>query len=162
MPDELEVSERNVYYPIADIVWREEPLADRKAQVARIIDEGVTAGLRHLSGPEPVSFDITLARFHSLTEKARYSIGGVHNIIFDIKITDQRSGAVLHDALQIVVELNAYGGGKAIGSERLGLTQRKRIRAHLMSEMSKLFSGGQSFETVPLDVLALRPLPGGR
>ena len=37
-PRTLEVSEANLYYPIADIVWRGDPFGDRYEQIEAIFD----------------------------------------------------------------------------------------------------------------------------
>jgi len=146
--DDLTVSEANLYYPVADIVWREDPFGDRRAQVAKIIDDGMTAGLTQLSGKRRVFFDVDLQRFHSLSEKARYSVGGVHNIIFALTVVDAATGAALHDPIRMEIDLKAFGGDQAFAAERQGLTQKVRIQNHLASIMRKAFNGGQEIPAV--------------
>ncbi len=141
VPSTLKVSEANRYYPIADIVWREDPFGDRYAQVASIMDAGLTAGLTHLKGDRPVYFDITVSRFHSLTEKARYSVGGVHNMIFTLTVVDAASGQALHGPVKIELDLKAYGGSQAFAAERRGHTQKVRINSHLTNTMKRQFGG---------------------
>jgi len=53
----LSVSEEDIYYPRADIVWREDPAGNRYEQVSKILDNGLSRGLTHLDGPQPVYFD---------------------------------------------------------------------------------------------------------
>lgn len=145
---DLRVSEANRYYPIADIVWREDPFGDRRAQVAKILDDGMTAGLTHLNGSRPVFFDVDLSRFHSLSEKARYSVGGVHNIEFTLTVIDAATGVALHGPIDMEIDLKAYGGEQAFAAERQGLTQKVRIQNHLASSMRKAFNGGQEMRVV--------------
>ncbi|MEM6595292.1 MAG: DUF6778 family protein, partial [Pseudomonadota bacterium] len=130
VPKTLKVSEANLYYPWADIVWRGEPFGNRYAQVERILDFGLTRGLNHLDGPRPVNVDITLKRFHALTEKARVSVGGVHNIIFDLSVKDAASGALLQGPVEIELDLKAYGGTRALQAMQKGHTQKVRIESH--------------------------------
>ena len=81
VPTSLKVSEANRYYPNGDIVWREDPMGNRHAQVAKIVHDAMTVGTQSFTGPVPVILDIELVRFHALSEKARYTVGGVHNVI---------------------------------------------------------------------------------
>ena len=48
VPKTLKVSEANMYYPVADIVWRGEPRGDRHAQVKAIFQEAFAAGTKDL------------------------------------------------------------------------------------------------------------------
>lgn len=150
VPSNLRVSEANVYYPLADIVWREDPFGDRYAQVQKIMDDGLTRGLTHLKGPRPVYFDITMSRFHSLTEKTRYSVGGVHNMIFTLTVVDATTGLRLHGPARIELDLKAYGGAQAFAAERRGHTQKVRIMSHLTNTMRRQFAGNLP-GAVPLD-----------
>ena len=141
VPDTLRVSEANVYYPLADIVWREDPFGDRYAQVQKIMDDGLARGLTHLNGPRAVYFDITMSRFHSLTEKTRYSVGGVHNMIFTLTVIDAVTGARVHGPVKLELDLKAYGGAQAFAAERRGHTQKVRILSHLTNTMRRQFPG---------------------
>lgn len=46
VPDSLTVAEANWYYPGSDIVWGEDPIGDRHAQVAHILQDALGAGSR--------------------------------------------------------------------------------------------------------------------
>jgi hypothetical protein len=148
VPGDLKVSEANRYYPVADIVWREDPFGDRRAQVAKIIDDGMTNGLTHLNGNRPVFFDIKVSRFHSLSEKARYSVGGVHNIVYTLTVADAATGVSLHGPIEMEVDLKAFGGDQAFAAERRGETQKVRIQSHLASLMRQRFNGVQEMRVV--------------
>ena len=131
VPTSLKVSEANRYYPNGDIVWREDPMGNRHAQVAKILHDAMTAGTASFTGPVPVILDIELVRFHALSEKARYTVGGVHNVIFKMVLRDATTGAALSEPRRIESNLEAFGGQQAISAEARGLTQKIRISGHL-------------------------------
>ena len=131
VPDHLSVSEANVYYPSADIVWRGDAYGERHQQVKAIFEEAMTRGVKGLHGARPIFIDIEVTRFHSLTERARYTVGGVHSIRFKLTLRDAQSGIVIGEPRMIKADLKAYGGKKAVANEHRGLTQKVRILAHL-------------------------------
>lgn len=131
VPDTLVVSERNGYYPGADIVWREDPIGDRHAQVKAIFDTAFARGAKEISGSKPVNVEVLVERFHALTEKARYTIGGVHAITFKMQLRDPKTGALLTEPKRIKADLDALGGLAAIRAENQGITQKVRITQHL-------------------------------
>lgn len=131
VPQTLKVSEAHGYYPAGDIVWRGEPLADRYLQVRRIFDDGIARGLSALNGQIPARLDIEVERFHSVTEKTRYTIGGVHSIRFKMALRHAQTGEPLMPPRVVKANLKAYGGQKAVEAEREGQTQRVRVVAHL-------------------------------
>lgn len=131
VPESLTVSEDNsVYVPKADIVWQAEPAGDRRAQIASILQEGITAGARGLKGGQKVRFRVTLETFHALNIKSRQSAPkgtGVHDIRYLIEVVDADSGAVLVPAQRIAADFPAYTGAEAEAAEARGETQRVRI-----------------------------------
>lgn len=131
VPDALSVSEANIYYPSADIVWREGVFGDRHKQIAVIFKEGMTRGVKDLNGAQAINVNIEVKRFHSLTERARYTVGGVHSIKFILTLTDAKTGALIIKPRLIKADLKAYGGKRAVQAEHRGETQRVRITAHL-------------------------------
>jgi hypothetical protein len=135
VPPTLTVSEDNsVYVPKADIVWQAEAAGDRRAQVSRILQEGIAAGARGLKGPRRVRFRVTLETFHALNIKSRKSAPagtGVHDIRYLIEVVDAASGAVLVPAQRIAADFPAYTGAEAEAAEARGETQRVRIVGHL-------------------------------
>jgi hypothetical protein len=141
-PADLTVSEANSFYPLADIVWRGDPLGDRKAQIADIFETAITRGADGLDGETPIVVDIELARFHSLTERTRYTIGGTHSIKFDLTIRDAETGAVLEPTRRIDADLPALGGQAAVRAEQRGETQKVRILAHLSALFRETLTGG--------------------
>jgi hypothetical protein len=133
VPRSLVVSEAKTLLPAADIVWREDPLGDRYAQVATIMDAAVTRGAQGLRGSRPVIIDITVTRFHALTFEAelREQNWGVHNIDFTAQVVDARSGEVLVAPTDIRAELPAYSGSQMREARRKGITQKSMITNHV-------------------------------
>lgn len=133
VPARLTVSERKAIFPRADIVWREDPGTDRKAQVARIIADAARAAAAPLRGPRAVVLDVTLARFHALTFEAetRLSRSGVHDIEFTLTARDARTGEVLAGPDYVEASLPAYSGRQMAGMRAQGQTQKSQISAHL-------------------------------
>ena len=64
VPDYLVVSEADVYLPQADIVWREDPLGDRRAQVKAIMENALRRGTAPLNGSQQVIMAARVNMFH--------------------------------------------------------------------------------------------------
>ena len=131
VPEDMTVSEANSYYPIADIVWRGDPLGNRAQQISDIFQTSIRSAGAGLTGQVPVTVDVELARFHSLTERTRYSVGGVHSIKFDLTIRHAETGEVLEPTRRINGDLSALGGYAALAADNRGETQKMRITTHL-------------------------------
>lgn len=130
VPEELRVSEANTYYPNADIVWRGDVPGDRHAQIKAIFETAFRSSAPKLGKGVPADVKIEVIRFHSLTEKTRYTFGGVHSIKFRLTVLDPETGAELENRV-IDADLKAYGGTQAVAMEAKGVTQKKRITQHL-------------------------------
>ena len=133
VPESLKVSEANLYLPRADIVWREDPYGDRRAQVRRIIEMAASQAVIGMEGAAPVIMEIDLKRFHALSQKARATVGGRHSIDFDVTLRNAETGAVVVDTFPVNIRLKAYGGQKAIEAEMRGETQKLRISREITS-----------------------------
>lgn len=131
VPRSLRASEANLYYPSGDIVWREDPMGDRHAQVQNIFEEGVARGVAPSKGSVPVMLDIEVQRFHALTEKARYTTGGFHEMKFVINFLNPETMQPVAEPRRIETSFKAFGGARAIHAEQNGITQRKRITQHI-------------------------------
>ncbi|MEQ6247867.1 DUF6778 family protein [Sulfitobacter sp. HNIBRBA3233] len=131
VPRRLRVSEANIYYPLSDIVWRGDVMGDRYSQITAIFEDAFASGTAKFDGPVPVIVEAEIERFHSLTEKARYTTGGVHNIIFKLQLRDARTGALLSAPRRIEASLKGFGGSMAIAADARGETQKVRITQHL-------------------------------
>ncbi|HEX9858106.1 MAG TPA: DUF6778 family protein [Paracoccaceae bacterium] len=131
VPDALKVSEANLFYPIADIVWRGEPRGDRYAQVAAILKDGISRGTTGMTAGPKVIVEVEVTRFHALTEKTRRTFGGVHSIKFDLTVRDAATGQVIDGPRKIVADVKGAGGAAALVEEQAGRTQRVVIVEHL-------------------------------
>lgn len=140
VPRDLKVSEANVFYPIADIVWRGEAAGDRYEQVRAILEEGVAFGTGAMHQGRKVSVDVELVRFHALTEKTRYTVGGVHSIKFMLTVRDAASGVALDGPRLIVADVKAAGGSRAMAEDQAGRTQRVVIVEHLAAVIRRELS----------------------
>lgn len=137
VPQTLTVSEANSYYPRADIVWREDPLGDRYAQVQTIMQEAATSAVTGMNTGRPVIVDIQVTRFHALTQKTRYTIGGTHDVHYYITVMDAQTGAKLEAPRLIELEFDAYGGARALEAMSRGETQKVRITQHVVESIRK-------------------------
>jgi hypothetical protein len=137
VPRTLKVSEANMFYPIADIVWRGDAYGDRHEQVEAIFNEGLTKGAQMTSGARDVVVDVEVIRFHSLTERTRYTVGGTHSITFAMTVHDAKSGSVLQARRIIKSDLKGFGGNAAVIAERMGQTQKVRITDHLAKVLNQ-------------------------
>ena len=131
VPLSLKVSERNSYYPGVDIVWRGDPFGDRHAQVKAIFETAFNRAADEFVGEIPADLHVRVHRFHGLTERARYTTGGIHAITFSMQLYDARDGRALTEPRRVRADLEAFGGIVAVRAESRGLTQKKRITDHL-------------------------------
>ncbi len=140
VPRDLRVSEANVFFPIADIVWHGDQLGDRYAQVATILQEGMAAGTAAMKTGTAVVVDVQLIRFHALTPKTRYTVGGVHDTEFLLTVRDATTGAVLDGPRKVLAAVHAAGGQRALEEEAAGITQKTviedRIAVVIAQELS--------------------------
>jgi hypothetical protein len=144
VPATLSVSEAKTLLPKADIVWREDPEGDRRAQVAAIVETAARQGGSGLRGSRAVILDITVSRFHALTFEAerRMSNAGVHNIDFTIQVVDASSGQVLAGPDAIEAALPALSGAAMVEARRQGQTQKSQITAHLRATIAGWLGAG--------------------
>ena len=124
VPETLSVSEENTYDPSADIVWRGDPFGPRFPQVKAVTEAGVEAGIRNLTGNRPVILDIVVRRFHSQTEKVRYSFGGKYEIVYDLRVRDARTGEVIIPTYRVSAVADAPGGIEALAADQAGRTEK--------------------------------------
>ncbi|MDP4031494.1 MAG: hypothetical protein Q8P60_01340 [Pseudorhodobacter sp.] len=131
VPETLKVSEANLFYPVADIVWRGDPRGDRYTQVKAIFDESVAEGTQGMTTGPRVIVEVEVLRFHALTEKTRYTVGGTHSLKFNLTLLDAATGLAIEGPRRVVADIRASGGAKAIAEDQAGRTQRVVIVEHL-------------------------------
>ncbi len=141
VPEELTVSEANTFVPRADIVWREDPRGNRKHQVQTIMANAIAQGVSQVEEGRPVTMEVRLNTFHAVTEKARYTVGGKHNIHFDYLLRDVKTGLPVAEVKSINASFKAYGGTKAVAAENRGETQKVRITQRVRDIMYKQMIG---------------------
>jgi len=141
VPEELTVSEANTFVPRADIVWREDPRGDRKAQVQTIMADAIAQGVSQVQEGQPVTMEVRINTFHAVTEKARYTVGGKHNINFDYLLRDAKTGLPVAAVRNIDASFKAYGGTKAVAAESRGETQKVRITQRVRDIMYRQVAG---------------------
>lgn len=155
VPRTLEVSEKNRYYPGGDIVWRGDVPGNRHAQVQAMVQAAMELGTADMTLGLPVAVEVEITRFHALTEKARYTVGGVHDIEFILTLKDPVSGAIIAAPREIKADLKAFGGTQAIQAEQRGQTQKVRITGHLAEVIAAELNEPGSFQSANLGIMGL-------
>ena len=140
VPEYLVVSEADVYLPQADIVWREDPIGDRREQVKTIMQNAITLGTAPLNGSQKVIISVRMNMFHAITEKARNSVGGKHNVQFDYVLLDAETKQPITGVRNVDASLKAFGGSRAYRAMRRGETQKVRISRHVGDLLRKELS----------------------
>ena len=141
VPRSLLVSEANVFYPIADIVWRGDPIGDRYAQLQAIFEDAARQATAGMNGPRQAILSVKLERFHGVTEKTRYSIGGTHDMLFELTVLDAATGAVIDGPREVRADVKAAGGQAAIAEEQAGRTQKVVVTERLVQAFRAELSG---------------------
>lgn len=155
VPETLEVSEKNRYYPGGDIVWRGDAPGNRHAQVQALVQTAMERGTADMTLGLPVAVEVEITRFHALTEKARYTVGGVHDIEFILTLKDPVSEAIIAAPREIKADLKAFGGTQAIQAEQRGQTQKVRITGHLAEVIAAELNEPGSFQSANLGIMGL-------
>ena len=156
VPRSLKVSEANRFLPGGDIVWRGDPPGDRYKQVQAIFETAMREGADAIEGDGvPVTLDIEVTRFHALTEKARYTVGGVHAIQFNMQLRDPETGAPLGEPHFVKADFRALGGQAAVRAEQAGLTQKKRITEHLAKVIRTELTSPEGYHGANLGLIGL-------
>ncbi|MGB8813776.1 MAG: DUF6778 family protein [Paracoccaceae bacterium] len=140
VPTSLKVSEANRFYPLADVVWRGEPRGDRYAQVKAIFEDGFSQGTVAMHTGPKVVVEAEVLRFHCLTEKTRYTVGGMHSVKFNLTVRDAVTGVVIDGPRLVNADIKASGGALAIAEDQAGRTQRVVIVEHLAEVIRKELS----------------------
>lgn len=150
VPRTLTVSEANSIKPASDIVWRGDPPGDRYEQIETLMNQALAPVLRpREDAGTPVIVSLEVTRFHSLTERARYTVGGEHEIEFVLTVRHAETGEILSGPRDVDLTFRAYGGRQAIEAEAQGITQAVRVTARLQ-DWARI-----EFPTPHLDLLTL-------
>lgn len=154
VPHTLKVSEANTFHPSADIVWRGDLPGDRYAQVKAIFDEAAARSTATMHTGAPVVVDLEVVRFHCLTEKTRYTVGGTHSLHFMMTVRDAATGAILQGPRLIVADVKGAGGNRAVAEERAGRTQKVVVTERLVEVIRRELSAPVT--VLPADAVVTR------
>lgn len=135
VPSDLRASEANVYYPLADIVWRGDALGNRHEQVRAILRDAAGVATRGMQTGPAAIVEITLNRFHSVTEKTRYSVGGVHSVNYTLTVRDALTNAVLDGPRVVIADVQAVGGVRALAEDAAGRTMKVVITERMVQSL---------------------------
>ncbi len=141
VPSSLLSSEANVFYPLADIVWRGEPLGNRHEQVRKIFKEAAATATSSMTRGRAAIVEVSVTRFHCVTEKTRYSVGGTHSMHFTLTVRDAQSGEVIDGPRPVVADVKAVGGVRAAAEDAAGRTQLVVVTERLVQVLRRELSG---------------------
>ncbi|EBA11320.1 lipoprotein, putative [Roseobacter sp. CCS2] len=129
----LRIAESESFYPAADVVWRGDPIGPRIPQIAVMFEEAATRNRAILNGSFPVDVDVTLVRFHGVTNRTRFTVGGVYNVVFDMTVRRAGTDEVIEPTRRVAGNLDAPGGERAARLDAAGQTQKVRVTDFLTS-----------------------------
>ena len=125
--DAPRLRESTSFYPMfTDIVWRGDPIGDRHAQVAAIFEEA--GGPRRRRRRRRARGDrrrVTLERFHGVTERTRFTVGGFYTIRFWLTYRDAATGAPIGEPSARRREPRRAGRGRRDRPRRVGARPRR-------------------------------------
>lgn len=157
VPADLRVSEANMFYPIADIVWRGEPLGNRHNQVKSIFEEAAAKATAPMTQGPAVVVDLQVHRFHSVTEKTRFTVGGVHDMKYTISLRDAATGQLIAEPWTVRADVKAAGGSQAVAEEMAGRTMRVVIVERLVASIREQLSAQITDPLLVSQALGLSP-----
>ena len=144
VPRTLTTTNSNGQMPNVDLIWTEEGPGDVYAQVEAIMEDSMALAASRfrvsVKGSRPVIIRTEQTQFHSLTQRARSNIGGIHNTDFILTVVDANTGELLAGPAVIEADVDAYGGAKAEAAVAQGQTMRVRI-VNRVSEVIATYLG---------------------
>jgi len=144
VPRTLTTTNSNGQMPNVDLIWTEEGPGDVYAQIEAIMEDSMALAASRfrvsVKGSRPVIIRTEQTQFHSLTQRARSNIGGIHNTDFILTVVDANTGELLAGPAVIEADVDAYGGAKAEAAVAQGQTMRVRI-VNRVSEVIATYLG---------------------
>ncbi|MCF6272575.1 MAG: hypothetical protein L3J37_05180 [Rhodobacteraceae bacterium] len=135
VPRTLTTTDANTQMPDVDIIWREDGPGDVYAQVEAVMEDAMAQAAARfnpaIKGSRAVIIKTEQTQFHSLTERARSNIGGIHNVDFMLTVVDANTSEVLAGPALIEADIHAFGGAAAEAAVARGQTMRVRIVQHV-------------------------------
>lgn len=144
VPRTLAATEAESFFPSADIVWKGDPEGDRHQQVAAIFEDGIRKSATLMGDGRAVDVRIEVQRFHGVTDRTRFSVGGRHEIDFTLVATDTETGEVVVPSHEVSVWLKSLVGKRAIESDQKGVTQKVRVTDFLARELYRELTGQEA------------------
>lgn len=126
VPQTLTTSESNGIKPGVDLLWQEDPVGDRYAQVDELLTNALKQGVSEMNGSRAVKLEMVVTRFHALTKRTRYSYGGEHEVWMVMAVKDAETGELLEPGRVIGFDLGV-SAEEAIAHEEQGIYQRDEI-----------------------------------
>jgi hypothetical protein len=154
VPASLTVSEANTFHPNADIVWHGDERGDRRAQIKAIFDTASAQATGAMQLGPKVVVQIELIKFHAVTDKTRYTVGGVHNIEFMMSVRDATTGEILQAPRKIIADCKAAGGARAEAEDAAGRTQKVVVTERLVQVLRRELSAPAT--SLPSNALVTR------
>ena len=131
VPRTLTTTTANGQMPNVDLIWREDGPGDVYGQIEAVMEAAMAQAVSRfntsIKGSRPVIVRTEQIQFHSLTERARSNIGGIHNVDFILTVVDANTGALLAGPAVIEADVEAFGGAQAEAAVAQGQTMRVRI-----------------------------------
>ncbi len=149
VPDSLIISEERTFEPQADIVWREDPPGDRRAQIGAIMSKAVSTAAEGLEGQRSVVIDLAVTEFHAMTfeaEALNLDVG-VHNIGFVLAVRDAGTGERLAGPALIDASFPAKTGRVMAEARARGDSQKKQIIRHVAQTIAAWLGTGPDNRT---------------
>lgn len=137
VPQSLSTSEANSFHPNVDIVWRGDAPGNRHQQVGAIFQTALARGTAAMHQGRKVVMTVEVTRFHCLTEKTRFTVGGVHNLRFILTLRDAETGEVLQGPRMVNADTRAAGGARAIAEDAAGRTQKLVVTERLAEVIAR-------------------------
>ena len=128
-------------------------MGDRYDQVKAIFEAAMARGTAEVKGNVPAILDIEVMRFHALTEKTRYTVGGIHALTFKMSLRHAETGQILIAPKVVKADLQGFGGQRAIEAVRRGQTQKVRITGHLANVIRAELEQPGGYETENLGII---------
>lgn len=131
VPLNLSVSEANSIKPRADIVWRGDLGFDRHEQLRVLFEEAAAEGAELMQGEVDVIVDLTITKFHGMTQHSRYAYKGDYDIHYTYVVREVGTERVIEGPTEIEVSLVSTPEA-SIFMDASGYTERQYVKDYLI------------------------------
>ena len=140
VPETLSVSEANSIKPVADIVWRGDIGGTRHEQLRVLFEEAARDGAERLRGQVPVVAEMTLTRFHGLTQRTRYSYQGDYDINFVLVVRNANTGDVIEGPRNVRLVLDSPHPDDVLAMDARGYSERMFVKDYLVGALAQVLT----------------------